>query len=138
MTDPWRVHFFQRHIADDETQSVPALEFLQLLPAKVAAEIQAVLDAVAEAPPPAFSGGGKWEAMHGELAGIYEIRVQGAGMNHRLFCLLQRNSDDLGGPSIVAIGGLTKPKRRAADSRDYARVLGAKVEFLARRTVLKF
>jgi hypothetical protein len=76
--------------------------------------------------------------MHGELAGIYEIRVQGAGMNHRLFCLLQRNSDDLGGPSIVAIGGLTKPKRRAADSRDYARVLGAKVEFLARRTVLKF
>lgn len=89
------------------------------VPAKVAAEIQAVLDAVAEAPPPAFSGGGKWEAMHGEpeLAGIYEIRVQGAGMNHRLFCLVQRNSDDLGGPSIVAIGGLTKPKRSDADSR---------------------
>jgi Txe/YoeB family toxin of Txe-Axe toxin-antitoxin module len=128
---------FQRHIADDETQSVPALEFLQLLPAKVAAEIQAVLDAVAEAPPPAFSGGGKWEAMHGELAGIYEVRVQGAGMNHRLFCLLQRIADDLGGPSIVAIGGLTKPKRSAADSRDYTRILGAKVEFLARRTVLK-
>ena len=28
-------------------------------------------------------------------------------------------------------------ERSAADSRDYARVLGAKVEFLARRTVLK-
>lgn len=63
MTDPWHVHFFQRHIADDETQSIPA-----------------------------FS---------------------------------------------VAIGGLTKPKRSAADSRDYARILSTKVEFLARRTVLK-
>jgi hypothetical protein len=37
------------------------------LPTKVLAEMVAVLDAVAEAPPPAFSGGGKWEAMHGEL-----------------------------------------------------------------------
>jgi Txe/YoeB family toxin of Txe-Axe toxin-antitoxin module len=61
---------------------------------KVAAEMQAVLEAVADAPPPSFSGGGKWEAMHGEMAGIYEIRVQGAGMNHRLFCSLERNAGD--------------------------------------------
>jgi len=30
----------------------------------------AVLSAVADAPPPAFSGGGKWEAMHDEMAGL--------------------------------------------------------------------
>jgi len=42
-----------------------------------------VLDAVAEAPPPAFSGGGKWEAMHDEMAGFYEVRIQGGGMNQR-------------------------------------------------------
>jgi hypothetical protein len=35
------------------------MEFLDSLPAKVAAEINAIVDAVAKAPPPAFSGGGK-------------------------------------------------------------------------------
>ena len=57
---------------------VPAIDFLDGLPAKAVAEIQAVLDAVAEAPPPAFSGGGKWEAMHDEMAGFYEVRVPAA------------------------------------------------------------
>ena len=98
---------------------------------------QAVLDAVADAPPPSFSGGGKWEAMHGELAGIYEVRVQRAGSNHRLFCLLDRNAEELGGPSLVVIGGLSKPKRAAANSRDYDKVLQSKDEYLVRRTVLK-
>lgn len=73
---PWRIHFFQRDSIDDRVRAVPALDFLDALPTKVAAEIHAVLDAVAEAPPPAFSGGGKWEAMHGEMAGLYEVRVQ--------------------------------------------------------------
>lgn len=79
----WRIHFFRRHPGDDEHAAVPALQFLDGLPPKVAAEIHAVLNAVAEAPPPAFSGGGKWEVMHGEMAGLYEIRVQGQGQNHR-------------------------------------------------------
>ena len=69
---------FQRHADDDPLQAVPAIEFLDHVPTKVAAEVHAVLSAVAEAPPPAFSGGGKWEAMHGELVGLYEIRVQAA------------------------------------------------------------
>jgi len=29
------------------------------------------------APPPRFSGGGKWEAMHGDMAGYYEVRATG-------------------------------------------------------------
>lgn len=95
--DPWLIHFFQRAKADDAGEAVPALGFLETLSGKVAAEMHAVLDAVAEAPPPAFAGGGKWEAMHGEMAGFYEVRVQGSGANHRLFCLLERNADDLGG-----------------------------------------
>jgi hypothetical protein len=44
---------------------------------KVQATIKAVLIAVAAAPPPAFSGGGKWEAMHGDMAGYFELRVDG-------------------------------------------------------------
>jgi hypothetical protein len=95
-----------------------------------------VLDAVAAAPPPSFSGGGKWEAMHDDMAGYYEIRVQGAGMNHRLFCILEREAEDLGGSSIVCIGGLSKPPRTAAHPRDYKRIKRYGDEFRKRRTVV--
>ncbi len=108
------------------------------MPVKVAAEFNAILDAVAKAPPPAFSGGGKWEAMHGEMAGIYEIRVTGAGPNHRLFCLLLRSSEALGGSSIVCLGGLTKPRRAAADAREYTRIKQYADEFQKRGMVLVY
>jgi hypothetical protein len=103
----------------------------------MAAEIHAVLDAVAAAPPPSFSGGGKWEAVHGDMAGFYEVRVQGDGKNHRLFTLLERDAADLGGSSIVCIGGLTKPRRSAADPRDYRKIKRLAAEFANRRTVLE-
>jgi hypothetical protein len=48
----------------------------------------AVLKAVAEAPPNAFAGGGYWEAMHGTMAGYYEVRVNGRDRRHcRLFAV---------------------------------------------------
>ena len=134
---PWLVHFYQRDQAIDAKQLVPSQEFLDRLPPKVVAEFLAVLDAVAEAPPPAFSGGGKWEAMHDAMAGVFEARVTGAGMNHRLFCILERNADDLGGPSLVVIDGLSKPKRSAANAKDYRRALLMRAEFLISRTVLR-
>jgi hypothetical protein len=89
VNEPWLIHFFQRHDDDDPARSTPAIDFLDALPDKVAAEFQAVLEAVATAPPPSFSGGGKWEAMHGDMAGNYEVRVHGDRANHRLFCLLE-------------------------------------------------
>lgn len=113
MAEPWLIHFFQRHVADDKSRSVPA-----------------------EAPPPAFSGGGKWEAMHGEMSGFFEIRTQDGGMNHRLFCLLERNAADLGGSSIVVVSGLSKPKRSAAHPKDYRWALLMRNEFEHRRSVL--
>lgn len=138
MTEPWLVHFFQRHEDDDPDGSVPAIEFLESLPVKVRAEIHAaVVVAVADAPPPAFSGGGKWEVMHDDMAGFYEVRVRGGGLNHRLFCLLERDAEDLGGPSIVVIDGLSKPKRSAANPRDYRRALKHRREFEQHRKVLE-
>jgi hypothetical protein len=131
----WLIHFFQRHSDDDPARTTPTIEFLDALPDRVAAEIQAVLEAAAAAPPPAFSGGGKWEAMHDDMAGMYEVRVQGAGANHRLLCLLERNADDLGGPAIVCLGGLTKPVRSPASARDYRRIRQYADEFRKRRTV---
>ncbi len=135
MSEPWLIHFFQRHMEDDLARSTPTIDFLDGLPDKVAAEIQAVLEAVAVAPPPSFSGGGKWEAMHDEMAGFYEVRVQGGGANHRLFCLLERNADDLGGSSVICLDGLTKPVRSASSPRDYRRVRQYADEFRKRRTV---
>lgn len=70
------------------------------------------------------------------MAGLYEIRVQGGGNNHRLFCVLDRG-EYLGEPSIVCIDGLTKAPRRSANERDYRRVRQYADEFRRRRTVLE-
>jgi hypothetical protein len=130
-SSPWLIHFFRQ--ADG---SVPTRSFLDKVPPKIAAEIHAVLEAVATAPPPAFSGGGKWEAMHGDLAGLYEIRVRQGRMLFRLLCLLDREGDDLGGPSIVCLGGLTKPSGSAADPRDYRMIKQFAAEFRKCRSVM--
>lgn len=78
-------------------------------PTGVEAKLQAVLSAVAEAPPPSFSGGGMWEAMHGEMGGYYEVRVTGPGREHfRLYCLLDRDGPGLDEPAIVVLELLSK------------------------------
>lgn len=129
----WRIHFFARETAGGV--EVPTIEFLDSVGDGVAADIEAVLDAVATAPPPAFPGGGQWEAMHGDMAGFYEIRTSGKGQNHRLFCVLERDADDLGGSSIVCLGGLSKPKRSAASDKEYRRIRMYRDEFLRTRRV---
>ena len=135
--EPWLIHFFQRHRSDDPAETVPVVEFLDSIPVKARAEIVAVLEAVAEAPPPSFSGGGKWEVMHDDMAGFYEVRVRGADhRNHRLLCILEREAEDLGGPSIVCIDGVSKPVRQGAAPQDYRRALRYRDEFRRRRTVL--
>jgi hypothetical protein len=57
--------------------------------------------------------------------------------NHRLFCILERDAHDLGGSSIVAIDGLSEPKRSAANPKDYRRALKHRREFQRRRKVLE-
>lgn len=133
---PWRKHFFRRHVADDPTQAVPARDFLDACPESVRAKMLAVVNAVADAPPPQFSGGGKWEAMHGEMGGYYEIRVDGSDRHHyRLFCVLERGGAavGLGGPSLVLITGKDKPFRTVLSARDYAEVRRLGSEYLSRR-----
>jgi hypothetical protein len=109
--------------------SAPGADFLDRCPPKVRGTILAVLDAVAAGPPPAFSGGGKWEAMHGNMGGWYEIRVTGPGREQfRLFCLLE-NADartlaarGLRGPAIAVIAGMSKKSGTVFSERDYAKV----------------
>ncbi len=109
--------------------SVPAADFLDRCPSRVAATILAVLDAVATAPPPQFSGGGRWEAMHGEMHGYYEVRTTRPGREHfRLFCLLENGTPTelarrgLDGPAIAVLTGMRKPSRTTFSAHDYAAV----------------
>ncbi len=99
----WRIEYYEQHDG-----SVPAAKFLDGCPAKIDAQFNAVLDAVAAAPPPQFSGGGKWEAMHGSMGGYYEIRLTGPGREQfRLFCLLENAA-----PAELRRRGLKAPEHR--------------------------
>jgi hypothetical protein len=102
---------------------VPALEFLDGCPGTIDAQFTAVLDAVAAAAPLRFSGGGKWEAMHGSMGGWYEIRLTGPGREQfRLFCLLENGIGDvlarrgLSRPVIAVITGRRKPGGQCSPS----------------------
>jgi hypothetical protein len=121
---PWAVVYYK---APDG--KVPALEFLDRCPGTIDAQFTAVLDAVAAAPPPQFSGGGKWEAMHGAMGGWYEIRLTGPMREQfRLFCLLENGTGDeltkrgLRQPAIAVITGMRKAWRTTFTERDYQRV----------------
>jgi hypothetical protein len=80
--------------------------------------------------------------MHDEMAGFYEVRVDGAQRRHyRLFCLLEQDdaTKKLGGPSIVVIDGRVKAFRTVLSQHDYASVRRLGEEYLARtpRSVLR-
>jgi len=107
----------------------PALEFLDQCPGSLDAQFTAVLDSVAAAPPPQFSGGGKWEAMHGTMGGFYEIRLSGPRREQfRLYCLLENGTMEelakrgLQRPAIAVITGMRKPWRTTFSEGDYRRV----------------
>jgi hypothetical protein len=108
---------------------VPAEDFLDSCPAKIEARFYAVLEAVRGAPPPRFSGGGYWEAMHGTMGGYYEIRLTGPGRRqYRLFCILDNGSPaelrkrGFDQPQIVAIAGMVKEIGEKFSDRDYMKV----------------
>jgi hypothetical protein len=116
---------------------VPAEEFLDDCPAKVDARFAAVLEAVRKAPPPQFSGGGYWEAMHGDMGGYYEIRLTGPGRHqYRLFCVLDNGSPmelrkrGFAQPQIAAITGMVKESGTKFTNRDYAKVRRLGNEYL--------
>jgi len=120
--EPWDIVYVQ-----DVDGTAPGLDYLTRLPVKVRARVDAVLDAVAAAPPPSFSGGGFWEAMHAPMTDYHEVRVRGdipggAKMNFRVFCYLDRAGPGLPGPAIAIVAGITKPLRTAIAPADYADV----------------
>lgn len=122
--EPWDVLYYRT--ADGE---IPVDAFLDACPVKVRARLMAVLDDVAAAPPPSYSGGGRWEVMRDAMAGFYEVRIKGPGRElFRLYCILENGAKDhltargLPRPAVVATAGLRKPPETAIRAADYARV----------------
>lgn len=137
--DAHDVVYFRRHPDDDPAQSIPGREFMLSCPSSVRAKFGAVLVAVAAAPPHRFAGGGYWEAMHGDLAGWFEVRLDGPkpgggkGKHHyRLFCLLDYDAKDADKPLLAVITGMDKPSRTTLTSRDYSGVRALGEEYRAR------
>jgi hypothetical protein len=104
-------------------------DFLDGCPAKIEARFYAVLEAVRDAPPPQFSGGGYWEAMHGDMGGFHEIRLTGPGRRqYRLFCILDNADPDglrkrgFDRPQIAVVAGMVKDSGKKFSDRDYAKV----------------
>lgn len=134
---PWSVRYFKRHRSDDAAKRVPAQEFIESCPPGVKATIFAVLKAVAEAPPPQFSGGGMWQVMHGSMKSYYEVRVMGPGRKlYRVFCILERSTEGLGldNHSVIVIDGMSKPNETAFSEADYAAIRRLGDEFRARKS----
>ncbi len=71
--------------------------------------------------------------MHGEMAGIYEVRCRQGGQLHRLCFVLDRNHPD--GPALVMLDGDSKPNRSAMPESVYRRVRERRNEYHTRRRV---
>jgi hypothetical protein len=118
----WGIEYFQRHPDDDPAQSVPGREFLARCPLAVRARLAAIATAVADAPPPQFSGGGMFEAMRDDLSGFHEVRVRHGKLLYRLFVILERAASGLDGPSVVVITGGVKAINAVFTPREYDEV----------------
>jgi hypothetical protein len=132
--DPHDIVFFKRHRNDDRTETAPGRVFLrETCPPKVRATMTAVLTQVAAAPPRRFAGGGYWEKMHGDMAGWFEVRVNGPGRHHyRLFCLLDYKAEGSVKPLLVVIDGRDKPFRTELSTKEYTMVRALGEEYLSR------
>ena len=118
--DAHEVAYFRRHVDDDPQQRIPGRDALQSWPATVRAKLVPTLVAVASAPPKRFAGGGRWEAMHGEMTGYFEVRVDGPRRHHyRLYCLLDYEAAEREKPLLVVLDGRDKPFRTSLDPSDY-------------------
>jgi hypothetical protein len=84
------------------------------------AKFSAIVEAVATAPPRNFAGGGYWEAMRGDLAGLHEIRFKGKDRwLLRFFCFLEERPLE---PELIVFAAAKKRPGSLLPPSDYAKV----------------
>ncbi len=131
MDEPWQIAYFIRHPDDDRAQAAPGHDFVESCPTTVRLTMRRVLEAVAAGPPPRFSGGAMWQAMHGGLRGYHEVRVRHRRLLYRLFCRLDRDPAT-GRDLLTVVDGAVKPVGTALPDAVYARVRRHGDEYLSR------
>lgn len=126
----WDPYFFKR---TDPTANpaVPALAWLESVPDEVEAEVMATIDAVAQGPPPQFRGGLRYQVMHGDMRGWFEVRTKHRKKLYRLFCLQDRKAPGLPRPALVMVTGGDKPNESAFSKTFYRQVRALGEEYLA-------
>jgi hypothetical protein len=112
----------------------PAWEFLssKKMPNEVRKELLVTIGAVLQVGPPRFpTSTQRWQLMHKpaskkdvDLSGICEARDKHSNMLYRLFCVIDRDAPahGLALPSLVLLGGITKPARTEAPQSEYRRI----------------
>ena len=132
--DTFEIVFFKRGGLRGSPSQIPAQDFLNdVCPEKVRATMRNVLIAVAAAPPHRFAGGGYWEAMHDDMSGIFEVRVDGPDRTHyRLFCVLDRDAWGRQEPLLVVLTGLKKPFLTKFKTSQYRGVKGLRDEYFGK------
>ena len=129
-SSPHTVAFFAGSGVDQKM--VPPLDFIQSCPRPVREKFRKLLVEIAKAPTWKYSGGGYWEAMHGDLSGWFEVRVDGPNREHfRLFCRLDYFAVGVDRPLLVVIAGLRKNFGSTFKVSDYASVLTAGEQYLS-------
>ncbi|MEP7764539.1 hypothetical protein [Sanguibacter sp. 25GB23B1] len=118
-SDPHEIVFYK-----DSAGVLPAQEFIDSCPETIRARIRETAITVAASPPNRFSGGGKWEAMHGAMSGWFEIRIDGtpSRTHYRVYCLLDYEAAGAVKPYLVLVDGRKKPFRTTLAPSEYDKV----------------
>lgn len=116
---PYQLVFY----VDSDSGRSPGKEYLNTLPIPSRVKALRLLFMIADFPPTKFPGGGFWEAMHGSMAGWFELRLSaGRSLHHRIFCLLDKNHGSSNTNLLVVITGLTKKSGEVFTKKQYAEV----------------
>lgn len=132
---PWLVAFFKR----GETETAPALGFLDRIPEDAESEIVSTLDAVAKGPPPSFRGGLRYQRMRREMSDFHEVRTKSQKRLYRLFVIEDREAPGLPKPTLALIAGGVKDVLSAFTPSFYEEVRALGDEYLSHnpRSVLE-
>jgi hypothetical protein len=131
----WDLLYYKR---DDRVGTRPGRIYLDGLSPRVRSLLVAIIKAVVDAPPPAYSGGGKWEVLSGRMAHYYQAKADGfesgQRLHYRLFCLLERPtaSNGLPGPCLIILDGMTKPYLTEFTDAEYDQIQAMGIDCLSR------
>ena len=140
---------WQTVIYETKLGARPAVEYLsdEQMPNPVHRELLITVAAVTRTGPPRFpTSTSRWRLMHKDkkkgavdMSGICEARDKHSKMLYRLFCVIDRDAPDhgLAAPSLVLLGGATKPDNTVVPMGEYQVIDGYRHDYWATRRIAR-